>query len=136
MFCPTISRPSLITLNKPLPMDGFTLGIVDDVTFTSLPPRQQTLAVSHAGITACKFWGMGSDGTVGANKARSKLSAIKHRSTRRPTFPVTRKNPAALPFHILRFGDRPINSPYLIHRADLSPVRSSPTLSATICWTD
>jgi pyruvate-ferredoxin/flavodoxin oxidoreductase len=87
-------------LNQPLPMDGFTLGIVDDVTFTSLPPRQQTLAVSHAGITACKFWGMGSDGTVGANKSAIKIIGDKTRSMRRPTFPMTRRNPAALPFRI------------------------------------
>lgn len=60
-------------LRQPLPKDGFTLGIVDDVTFTSLPARQVPLAVSHAGITACKFWGMGSDGTVGANKSAIKI---------------------------------------------------------------
>lgn len=60
-------------LRQPQPKDGFTLGIVDDVTFTSLPARQEPLAVSHAGITACKFWGMGSDGTVGANKSAIKI---------------------------------------------------------------
>ena len=105
-------------LNKPLPMDGFTLGIVDDVTFTSLPPRQQTLAVSHDGITACKFWGMGSDGTVGANKSAIKIIGDKTPLYAQAYFSYDSKKSGGITVSHLRFGDRPINSPYLIHRAD------------------
>ncbi|HBS61005.1 MAG TPA: hypothetical protein DEA44_17295, partial [Firmicutes bacterium] len=47
------------------PKDGFMVGIVDDITFNSLP-RGEDLDVTPAGTTACKFWGLGSDGTVGA----------------------------------------------------------------------
>lgn len=105
-------------LNGPLPMDGFTLGIIDDVTFTSLPPRQKTLEVSHAGITACKFWGMGSDGTVGANKSAIKIIGDRTDLYAQAYFSYDSKKSGGITVSHLRFGDRPITSPYLIHRAD------------------
>ncbi|MFB5078014.1 pyruvate:ferredoxin (flavodoxin) oxidoreductase [Raoultella sp. C349492] len=105
-------------LNKPLPTDGFTLGIIDDVTFTSLPPRPQTLEVSHAGITACKFWGMGSDGTVGANKSAIKIIGDRTDLYAQAYFSYDSKKSGGITVSHLRFGDRPITSPYLIHRAD------------------
>ncbi|MEM5770147.1 MAG: pyruvate:ferredoxin (flavodoxin) oxidoreductase, partial [Bacillota bacterium] len=58
------------------PKDGFMVGIVDDITFNSLP-RGEDLDVTPAGTTACKFWGLGSDGTVGANKSAIKIIGDK-----------------------------------------------------------
>ncbi|HDT0376630.1 TPA: pyruvate:ferredoxin (flavodoxin) oxidoreductase [Klebsiella variicola] len=105
-------------LRQPQPKDGFTLGIVDDVTFTSLPARQEPLAVSHAGITACKFWGMGSDGTVGANKSAIKIIGDNTPLYAQAYFSYDSKKSGGITVSHLRFGDRPITSPYLIHRAD------------------
>lgn len=59
-------------LKKDEPKDGFTIGIVDDVTNTSLE-EAEAINTTPAGTTACKFWGLGSDGTVGANKSAIKI---------------------------------------------------------------
>ena len=55
------------------PQDHFTVGIVDNVTFTSLPPLGYDIDTKPEGLKECKFWGFGSDGTVGANKAAIKI---------------------------------------------------------------
>ena len=80
------------------------------------------------------FWGMGSDGTVGANKSAIKIIGDKTPLYAQAYFSYDSKKSGGITVSHLRFGDRPINSPYLIHRADLSPVRSSPTWSAMTCW--
>ena len=58
---------------KECPQNGFTIGIKDDVTNTSLPEYHEDIDLTPEGTTACKFWGLGSDGTVGANKSAVKI---------------------------------------------------------------
>ena len=64
-------------LKKDAPLNGFTIGIEDDLTHTSLAPTHSDVDLTAAGTTACKFWGMGSDGTVGANKSAIKIIGDK-----------------------------------------------------------
>ncbi|TKI03480.1 pyruvate:ferredoxin (flavodoxin) oxidoreductase [Martelella alba] len=105
-------------LAAPAPKGGFTIGIVDDVTQTSLPPPAAKVSVSRQGITACKFWGMGSDGTVGANKSAIKIIGDKTALYAQAYFAYDSKKSGGITVSHLRFGNRPITSPYLIHRAD------------------
>ena len=74
---PSHILPVFENLKLAVPKDRFTLSIVDDVTFTSLPPGED-IDTTPAGTTACKFWGLGSDGTVGANKAAVKIIGQGH----------------------------------------------------------
>ncbi|VVT50036.1 Pyruvate-flavodoxin oxidoreductase (EC [Kosakonia radicincitans] len=105
-------------LKKPLPKDGFTVGIFDDVTHTSLPVPSHEVHVSREGITACKFWGLGSDGTVSANKSAIKIIGDKTPMYAQAYFAYDSKKSGGITVSHLRFGERPITSPYLIHRAD------------------
>ncbi|QGY32383.1 pyruvate:ferredoxin (flavodoxin) oxidoreductase [Pantoea cypripedii] len=105
-------------LKKPTPQDGFTVGIFDDVTHTSLPLPVNEVQVSTEGITACKFWGLGSDGTVGANKSAIKIIGDKTPMYAQAYFAYDSKKSGGITVSHLRFGQRPINAPYLIHRAD------------------
>ncbi|TDT59665.1 pyruvate-ferredoxin/flavodoxin oxidoreductase [Enterobacter sp. AG5470] len=105
-------------LKKPLPKDGFTVGIFDDVTHTSLPLPMQDVQVSREGITACKFWGLGSDGTVSANKSAIKIIGDNTPMYAQAYFAYDSKKSGGITVSHLRFGERPITSPYLIHKAD------------------
>lgn len=105
-------------LKKPLPMDGFTVGIFDDVTHTSLPVPVYDIHVSREGITACKFWGLGSDGTVSANKNAIKIIGDNTPMFAQAYFAYDSKKSGGITMSHLRFGKRPITSPYLIHNAD------------------
>ena len=105
-------------LKKPLPMDGFTVGIFDDVTHTSLPVPAYDIHVSREGITACKFWGLGSDGTVSANKNAIKIIGDTTPMFAQAYFAYDSKKSGGITMSHLRFGKRPITSPYLIHNAD------------------
>ena len=100
------------------PKDGFTVGIVDDVTFRSLPAPGKDIDISSPGITACKFWGLGSDGTVGANKSAIKIIGDKTAMFAQAYFAYDSKKSGGVTMSHLRFGDHPIKSPYLIHQAD------------------
>ncbi|MDR3434848.1 MAG: pyruvate:ferredoxin (flavodoxin) oxidoreductase [Rouxiella aceris] len=100
------------------PKDGFTVGIVDDVTFRSLPAPGKDIDISSPGITACKFWGLGSDGTVGANKSAIKIIGDKTAMFAQAYFAYDSKKSGGVTMSHLRFGDHPITSPYLIHQAD------------------
>ncbi|MFS2223315.1 pyruvate:ferredoxin (flavodoxin) oxidoreductase [Pantoea sp. B65] len=100
------------------PQDGFTVGITDDVTFTSLPAPVRDIDTSSAGITACKFWGLGSDGTVGANKSAIKIIGDNTDMYAQAYFAYDSKKSGGVTMSHLRFGDRPVKSPYLIHQAD------------------
>ena len=100
------------------PKDGFTVGIVDDVTFTSLPTPKDDIDTTAEGTTACKFWGMGSDGTVGANKSAIKIIGDNTEMYAQAYFAYDSKKSGGITMSHLRFGKLPIKSPYLIHRAD------------------
>ncbi|MEH0834167.1 pyruvate:ferredoxin (flavodoxin) oxidoreductase [Pectobacterium cacticida] len=100
------------------PRDGFTVGINDDVTFTSLPPSDRSLDTSSNGTTACKFWGLGSDGTVGANKSAIKIIGDNTDMFAQAYFAYDSKKSGGVTMSHLRFGHSPIKSPYLIDKAD------------------
>lgn len=99
------------------PKDGFTIGIVDDVTNKSLPYGKD-IDPTPAGTTACKFWGLGSDGTVGANKSAIKIIGDKTDMYAQAYFAYDSKKSGGITVSHLRFGKKPIKSPYLINKAD------------------
>ena len=105
-------------LKKDAPMHGFTLGIVDDVTNRSLKPAHSDVNLTKEGTTACKFWGLGSDGTVGANKSAIKIIGDKTDMYAQAYFAYDSKKSGGITMSHLRFGKSPIISPYLINRAD------------------
>ncbi|QAT40567.1 pyruvate:ferredoxin (flavodoxin) oxidoreductase [Clostridium sp. JN-9] len=105
-------------LAKENPKNGFTIGIVDDVTNTSLEVRKEDLDTTPEGTKACKFWGLGSDGTVGANKSAIKIIGDHTDMYAQGYFAYDSKKSGGITVSHLRFGKKPIKSPYLINKAD------------------
>ena len=105
-------------LKEAAPKNGFTIGIDDDVTGTSLAPCHSEVDMTPEGTTACKFWGLGSDGTVGANKSAIKIIGDKTDMYAQAYFAYDSKKSGGITMSHLRFGKSPINSPYLINQAD------------------
>ncbi|WP_066676983.1 pyruvate:ferredoxin (flavodoxin) oxidoreductase [Clostridium septicum] len=103
-------------LAKAEPKNGFTIGIVDDVTNTSLDVVEVD-ATPHS-TKACKFWGLGSDGTVGANKSAIKIIGDHTDMYAQGYFAYDSKKSGGITVSHLRFGKQPIKSPYLIDKAD------------------
>ncbi len=99
------------------PKHDFTVGIVDDVTHTSLPDAGE-IDTAPAGQTSAEFWGMGSDGTVGANKNSIKIIGHATDLYCQAYFVYDSKKSGGLTQSHLRFGKKPIRSPYLIPAAD------------------
>lgn len=97
--------------------NNFTLGIVDDVTNTSLE-LSDPLKISTPGTIRCKFWGLGSDGTVGANKQAIKIIGDNTDKYAQAYFAYDSKKSGGITMSHLRFGDKPIRSTYLIDEAD------------------
>jgi len=104
-------------LAKSEPKNGFTIGIVDDVTNTSLEVTEDIDATPE-GTTACKFWGLGSDGTVGANKSAIKIIGDHTSMYAQGYFFYDSKKSGGITVSHLRFGKKAIKSPYLINKAD------------------
>ncbi len=104
-------------LNKETPKDGFTISIVDDVTNTSLE-KLEDIDASTEGTKACKFWGLGSDGTVGANKSAIKIIGDHTDMYAQGYFAYDSKKSGGITVSHLRFGKKPIKSPYLVDKAD------------------
>lgn len=104
-------------LKADAPKHGFTIGIEDDVTLASLP-KYHDVDLTPAGTTACKFWGLGSDGTVGANKSAIKIIGDKTDMYAQAYFAYDSKKSGGITMSHLRFGKKPIKSPYLINKAD------------------
>ncbi|MCI9443334.1 MAG: pyruvate:ferredoxin (flavodoxin) oxidoreductase [Oscillospiraceae bacterium] len=104
-------------LNAAEPRRQFTIGIVDDVTNLSLPeePAPNTAA---EGTIECKFWGLGGDGTVGANKNSIKIIGDHTDKYVQAYFQYDSKKTGGVTISHLRFGDKPIKSPYYINKAD------------------
>jgi pyruvate-ferredoxin/flavodoxin oxidoreductase len=101
------------------PKNGFTVGIEDDVTMTSLPaPKISDFDPAPAGTTACKFWGLGSDGTVGANKSAIKIIGDHTDLYAQAYFAYDSKKSGGITISHLRFGKTPIKSSYYVHKAD------------------
>ena len=99
------------------PQDNFTVGIVDDINHTSLPYGED-IDTTAAGTKACKFWGIGSDGTVGANKNTIKIIGDHTDMYAQAYFAYDAKKSGGVTISHLRFGKKPIKSPYLINKAD------------------
>ncbi|WP_131058263.1 pyruvate:ferredoxin (flavodoxin) oxidoreductase, partial [Clostridioides difficile] len=99
------------------PKNGFTVGIVDDVTNTSLTPSEP-IKIASKGTIRCKFWGLGSDGTVGANKQAIKIIGDHTEKYAQAYFDYDSKKSGGITMSHLRFGDTPIRATYLIDEAD------------------
>ncbi len=104
-------------LKLPEPKDQFTVGIIDDVTYHSLPLKPE-IDVSSEGTYAAKFYGIGGDGTVGANKNSIKIIGETTDKFAQAYFAYDSKKSGGLTVSHLRFGDHPIRSPYLVKMAD------------------
>ena len=104
-------------LKQETPKNHFTVGIVDDVTFTSLPVLQE-INTTPAGQTDAEIWGMGSDGTVGANKNSIKIIGHATDLYCQAYFVYDSKKSGGLTQSHLRFGKFPIRAPYLVTAAD------------------
>lgn len=117
-FTPANVMEVLTNLEKENPTDGFTVGIVDDVTNKSLPAYEGEFNPSPEGTIACKFWGLGSDGTVSANKSAIKIIGDHTDKYAQAYFAYDSKKSGGLTVSHLRFGDEPIHSPYCINSAN------------------
>lgn len=105
------------------PKNGFTVGIIDDVTFTSLPYEE--IDTSKAGLVTCKLWGVGGDGTVGANKNSVKIIGSKTDKYTQAYFYYDAKKTGGVTQSHLRFSDEPIHSTYLVRSADFVAVHNA-----------
>ena len=105
-------------LEKDDPKPRFTIGIVDDVTNLSLPEVKPAPITSAPGTKECKFWGLGGDGTVGANKNSTKIIGDHTDKFIQAYFQYDSKKTGGVTISHLRFGDNPIKSPYYINQAD------------------
>ena len=101
-------------LALPEPKNQFTLGIVDDVTFTSLPQKEE-VAMGGEGMFEAKFYGLGADGTVGANKNSVKIIGDNTNKHCQAYFSYDSKKSGGFTCSHLRFGDAPIRSTYLVN---------------------
>ena len=117
-FTPAHIAAVFANLKQARPKNQFTVSIEDDVTFTSLPAYPGDIDSTPAGTTACKFWGIGSDGTVGANKSAIKMIGDHTELYTQGYFAYDAKKSGGLTVSHLRFGKQPIQSSYLITRAD------------------
>lgn len=116
------TRPSQIiaafnNLKQPQPKDNFTIGIVDDVSNTSLV-EEEIVNTTPAGTISCKFWGLGSDGTVGANKSAIKIIGDNTDLHVQAYFSYDSKKSGGTTVSHLRFGQKPVKAPYLVYDAD------------------
>ncbi len=101
-------------LAMPMPKNNFTIGIVDDVTFTSLPQKEE-IAMGGEGMFEAKFYGLGADGTVGANKNSVKIIGDNTDKHCQAYFSYDSKKSGGFTCSHLRFGDKPIRSTYLVN---------------------
>lgn len=117
-FTPAHVAAIFENLKLETPRNGFTVSIIDDVTFTSLPEYPKDIDTTPAGTTCCKFWGLGSDGTVGANKNAIKIIGDHTNMYAQAYFAYDSKKSGGLTISHLRFGKQPIKSTYLITKAN------------------
>ena len=104
-------------LAKEAPKKRFTIGINDDVTYLSLEETESPNTAAE-GTIECKFWGLGGDGTVGANKNSIKIIGDHTDKYVQAYFQYDSKKTGGITISHLRFGDKPIKSPYYINKAD------------------
>ena len=123
-FTPTMVKAVYDNLDAAEPKNHFTVGIDDDVTGTSLPLGELVNAAPE-GTIACKFFGLGSDGTVGANKNSIKIIGDHTDMYAQGYFSYDSKKSGGFTVSHLRFGKKPIQSPYLIDQADFAACHNS-----------
>jgi pyruvate-ferredoxin/flavodoxin oxidoreductase len=116
-FTASMAKAVYDNLKLDEPKNNFTVGITDDVTFTSLPINEEIDATPQ-GLVQCKFWGLGSDGTVGANKDAIKIIGDNTSMYVQGYFAYDSKKSGGVTVSHLRFGKAPIKSTYLITSAD------------------
>ena len=104
-------------LTKDAPKPRFTIGITDDVTYLSLEEKPAPNTAAE-GTKECKFWGLGGDGTVGANKNSTKIIGDHTDKYIQAYFQYDSKKTGGVTISHLRFGDKPIRAPYYINKAD------------------
>ena len=115
-FNPSLAKAVFDELCKPDPLDGFTVGIVDDVSHTSLSPDPE-FRIAPDDVVQAVFYGLGADGTVGANKNSVKIIAEDAGLFAQGYFVYDSHKSGAQTISHLRFGPRPIQAPYLIQQA-------------------
>jgi len=116
-FTPAMVQSVYENMQSNTPKNHFTVGIVDDVTHTSLPVGAP-LNVAPEGTVSCKFWGLGADGTVGANKSAIKIIGDNTDLFAQAYFAYDSKKSGGVTISHLRFGKNPIQSTYQINTAD------------------
>jgi pyruvate-ferredoxin/flavodoxin oxidoreductase len=116
-FNPAMAMAVFDNMKAASPKNHFTVGIIDDVTQTSLEVGD-SLDVSPAGTVQCKFWGLGADGTVGANKSAIKIIGDNTDMYAQAYFAYDSKKSGGVTISHLRFGHKPIQSTYQIDTAD------------------
>jgi pyruvate-ferredoxin/flavodoxin oxidoreductase len=116
-FSPAMVKAVCDNMKAAAPQNHFTVGIVDDVTHTSLEVGS-SLDVAPKGTVQCKFWGLGADGTVGANKSAIKIIGDNTDMYAQAYFAYDSKKSGGITISHLRFGHKPIQSTYLIDTAD------------------
>ena len=116
-FTPTMAKAVFDNLKLPEPKNNFTIGIEDDVTNMSLPIHDH-IDASPEGTIQCKFWGLGGDGTVGANKDAIKIIGDNTDMYVQGYFAYDSKKSGGVTVSHLRFGKEPIKSTYLVNTAD------------------
>ncbi|MBB1073551.1 pyruvate:ferredoxin (flavodoxin) oxidoreductase [Rhodoferax sp. 4810] len=119
-FTPGMVKGIFDELNKPKPKNQFTVGIIDDVTHSNLEWDASFRPDGVRGVNACVFYGLGSDGTVSANKNSIKIIAEETPNYGQGYFEYDSKKAGAMTISHLRFGPQPINSTYLIGENEAS----------------
>jgi len=120
-FTPAMVKGVFEELSRPDPRIEFTVGINDDITFTSIP-YEPSFDIEHSDQVRAVFWGLGSDGTVSANKNSIKIIGEQTSNFAQGYFVYDSKKAGAVTVSHLRFGPRPIQSTYLIQRANFVAV--------------
>ena len=120
-FTPAMVKAVFDELKKPEPKNHFSIGIEDDVTFTSIP-FDETFSTEPDDQVRAVFWGLGADGTVSANKNSIKIIGEETPNYAQGYFVYDSKKAGAMTVSHLRFGPRPIRSTYLIRRANFIAV--------------
>ena len=124
-FTPAMVKAVFDELKKPQPKNHFSIGIEDDVTFTSIP-FEQSFSTEPDDQVRAVFWGLGADGTVSANKNSIKIIGEETPNYAQGYFVYDSKKAGAMTVSHLRFGPRPIKSTYLIQGANFVAVHQFP----------
>ncbi|MCU7805149.1 MAG: pyruvate:ferredoxin (flavodoxin) oxidoreductase [Candidatus Thiodiazotropha sp. (ex Lucinoma borealis)] len=119
-FTPAMVKGIFDELSKEKPRNPFTVGIIDDLSKTSLPWDSRFRPAASRGVTACIFYGLGADGTVSANKNSIKIIGEETENHAQGYFQYDSKKSGAVTVSHLRFGPDPINSTYLIDADEAS----------------